>query len=328
MRTPPGYERWLHYAVTPEGPDTRSLGDVTSEAARWLDDVLPHDDPWCAFVSVVEPHDPFVCSEEAFAYYDVDKLELPPSVDDSLAGRPGLYRKAARTWARMTERQHREARACYYAAVTEVDEMCGRLLDRVEAAGQLDNTIVVLTSDHGELLGAHGMYCKNISAAEEIYNIPLVIAGPGVASGETTSARVGLHELGRTLLDLVAAPPLGATDGLSFHAVLTDPHRYEAQHTTGYAEYHGGYYLLTQRVYWNGDWKYVFNGFDDDELYNLVDDPYEMTNLIDDSACAGQADVMMDRIWEIVRSTGDRSIETHYPHLRLARHGPLPVDPS
>ena len=112
--------------------------------------------------------------------------------------------------------EKREAAACYYASITEIDAQFGNILDKLEAAGQLENTIVVLTADHGELLGAHGLYCKNFSAYEEIYNVPLIMAGPGIASGVTSDARVGTHELCPTLLDLVDAEPITVPDSRSF----------------------------------------------------------------------------------------------------------------
>ncbi len=113
----------------------------------------------------------------------MDAIELQPNVHDDLVGRPGLYRKAARVWQDWSDREHRAAAACYYASITEIDAQFGHLIDRVEAAGALENTIIVLTSDHGEFLGAHGLYCKNIGAAEEAYNIPLTNRWPRRDSG-------------------------------------------------------------------------------------------------------------------------------------------------
>ncbi|HEX6971009.1 MAG TPA: sulfatase-like hydrolase/transferase, partial [Limnochordia bacterium] len=230
-----------------------------------------------------------------------------------------------RTFARLTEREKKEAAACYWATITEIDAQFGRLLRLVEEAGQLDHTIVVFTSDHGELLGAHGLYGKNLTAYEEAYHIPLIVAGPGIARGAVTDARVGLHELCPTLLELVGAPPIPtAPASRSFAALLRDPAGQEAAFQTGYAENHGGRYRLTQRIVWQGPWKFALNGFDFDELYHLDDDPHEMHNLAADPAQAGRVRDMMAGIWHIVRETGDRALwDSHYPILRLAPYGPL-----
>ncbi|MBN1579175.1 MAG: sulfatase-like hydrolase/transferase, partial [Anaerolineae bacterium] len=170
-----GYHPSIFYGVTDEPPETRNMGIITSLALDYLDKVLEQDAPWCCFASVPEPHDPFICGQKAFDLYDVDTLPLSPNVHDELAGRPGIYRKASRIWANLTDRDRRRAAACYFASITEIDAQFGRILDRVEQAGQLDDTIVVFTTDHGELLGSHGLYCKNFMAAEEIYNIPLIV---------------------------------------------------------------------------------------------------------------------------------------------------------
>jgi len=320
----PGYARSIFYGVTDVPPEQRGMGIITAEALAFLDEVLQGRQPWCCFVSVSEPHDPFIASRRAFEQYDVDAIELPPNVHDDLRDRPGLYRKAARVWHGMTDRQRREATACYYASITEIDEQFGRLLEKVEQAGQRDNTIVVLTADHGELLGAHGLYCKNFSAFEEVYNIPLIVAGPGIASGAVTSARVGLHDLCPTLLDLTGCEGIEAADSRSFAPVLKDPLGQESNFTTGYAEYHGGRYMLTQRIAWKGPWKFVLNGFDFDELYNLDEDPYEMNNLAGDPAYQDVVREMMALIWSRIRDTYDHSLlNSHYPILRIAPVGPL-----
>ncbi|MDA1193140.1 MAG: hypothetical protein O3A46_15800, partial [Candidatus Poribacteria bacterium] len=169
----------------------------------------------------------------------------------------------------------------------------------------------------------HGMYCKNFSGFEEVYHIPMIVAGGDVASGDTSNARVGLHDLCPTLLDLAGADPNTHPDSRSFAPLLKDPVANESDYQTGYSEYTGGRFLLTQRVYWKGDWKFVFNGFDRDELYHLADDPYELTNLADDPAHDDKVRDMMRDIWRIVRDTGDHSLlDSHYPILRVAAYGP------
>jgi arylsulfatase A-like enzyme len=319
---PPGYRRNLLYAVTHQPPHTRGMGVTTSLAEGFLQEVLFEETPWCCFVSVSEPHDPFVCEQKTFDLYDVEALELPPNLHDDLTDRPGLYRKASAAFAQMTEQEHREAAACYYASITEIDQTFGRLIELVGQAGALDNTIVIFTSDHGEFLGAHGLYCKNVSGFEEAYNIPMVMAGPGIASGVVSDARVGLHDLCPTILDLVGAEPLSEPDSRSFAPLLSDP-ALAVSYRKGYAEYHGGRYRLTQRLYWEGDWKLIFNGFDYDELYNLSHDPFEMHNLATDPAHQSRLQDMLAAIWRRVRDTGDHALwNSHYFGLRIAPFGP------
>ncbi len=322
LASPPGYQPNRFYGVCDLPAAARGMGKKTDAALTFLDAALEEDAPWCCFVSFTEPHDPFFCHEDAFAQYEVESIPLPPNLYNDLSGQPNLYRRCAQVWSDWTEREHREAAACYYASISEIDQQFGRLLERVEGAGQLEDTIVVLTSDHGDFLGAHGLYCKNIGAFEEAYNIPLVVAGPGVAGSEVSDARVGLQDVGQTLLELTGGQPLPDIDGRSFAPVLASPQD-TSDYQLGFAEYFGGRYIISQRLLWDGYWKLVHNGFDYDELYNLADDPFEMNNLAQEPTCAEQLQAMTRQMWQIVVESGDHSLyNTHYPSMRIAAAGP------
>lgn len=322
---PHGYSPSLLYGVTEIEPECRDVGITTSLALDFLEERVGKSEPWCCFVSVIEPHDPFVCGEQAFSLYDPDQLELPPNATDTLENRPALYRKSARAYENLTLREKKEAMACYYGSVTEIDAQFGKLIDFLRDRGELENTIIVLTSDHGELLGAHGLYCKNTGAFEEVYRIPMILSGPGMPKGLKLDARAGLHDLGPTLLELTGCGAFNYSDSRSFAPLLQLNYEAHLEHDQeGYAEYHGGRYLLTQRIVWDGDWKLVFNGFDFDELYNLKQDPHEMENLIHLPDYQEIAKRMFAKAWRKMQETGDHSLlNSHYPPLRLAPYGPL-----
>lgn len=321
---PEGYEDRLLYAAAEPAPFHTALSVAADLADKFLDEAMRRKDrPWCCFVSATEPHDPFVVGKGAYERYDVNSIPAPPNWSDDLQGRPGLYRKA-RQGINFSERQKKEAAACYYALISEIDRQYGALIQKVEKAGELENTIVVFTADHGEFLGAHGLYAKNVGAFEEAYNIPLIMCGPGIARGAVASARVGLHDVGPTLLDLAGASALGVADSRSFAGVLRDPASQSANFQIGYAEYYGSVGWYSQRVIWDGSWKLVWNCFDVDELYNLADDPYEMTNLAQDSRYRDRVRHMTGIAWRIARKTGEGRFFQHYsyPTLRFAPFGP------
>ena len=122
------------------------------------------------------------------------------------------------------------------------------------AAVEDDNPVIYL--EHRWLHGIYG------PVPEEIYRVPLVIAGPGITTG-TCNSTVNFHDLCPTICELAGALPIDVPDSKSLFPQLRDP-------TTGagpaYAENHGSRYRLTQRILWDGCWKFVFNGFDFDEL--------------------------------------------------------------
>lgn len=326
MEGPDGYPESTLYQVDQNPPEQRPIGWDVNMALDYLENAATNAKPWCCFVSCLEPHDPFVCGVEAFELFDLNAIELPANVADDLTDRPDLYRRAADRFRFLTDRQKRELIACYWGGIVEIDQQYGRLLDRLDQLGLTDDTVIIFTSDHGEALGAHGLYMKNIGAFEETYHIPLVISGPGVAQGQTSDARVGLHDLAPTICELADVGMIGPPDSHSFASVLNDPKKPHHFHT-GLAEFEGTRQRFTQRIVyddrWGNSWKLVHNGFAYDELYNLATDPNEMRNLAHRPEHAKQHRAMTELMWSKLRATGDRTlIESAYPVLRLAEVGP------
>jgi len=320
----PGYNETFLYGVTNTPIENRGMGITTGLAMDYLQEACQESEvPWCCFVSVSEPHDPFICGKDAYKLYNSDDFELPENFDtEHQAQMPGIYRKSAAIFKDMTEQEKREAMVCYYALITEIDQQFGKVIDLVEKSGQLDDTLIVLISDHGELLGAHGLYCKNFSAYEEVYSVPLVFSGPGIKKGCTSDGRVGSHEFCPTILEYLGLETIESADSKSFASLLTHPEAAE-EFQTGFAEYFGTRFYITQRVTWKGQWKYIFNGFDFDELYNLEKDPFEVKNLAEDPQYKEKMNEMATLMWTRIKETGDLTLlNSHYPPLRIAPCGP------
>lgn len=297
------------------------------------------DRPWALVVATEAPHDPYLAPRELYERYDPDAIELPASFRDDLAGRPAVYRRIRSAWDGLTEREAREAIACYYATCTLVDDQVGRLLAALEASGQAEDTVVVFCSDHGDYLGAHGLFLKGVPAFEEAYRVPLIWRGPGVPAGRTVAAPVGLIDVGPTLVRLLLgegwaghgrdlgphlapAGPAEAVDaGAAPAADAADAPALRVGEA--FAEFHGQRLRYTQRVLWRDRWKYVYNGFAEDELYDLEADPHERRNLAADPAHAATLRALAARLWGIVRDTDDRTLgDAQYGMFRFAPVGP------
>lgn len=320
---PRGYRRLLHWGVTDTPLHERYPGLTVSDAEQFLDQHLPNSSPWCCCVSFSEPNEALVAGRNAFEQYDPQVLPLPENFFDDLSDRPNIYRREQQIGRRLSEEHWRHARACYFARISEVDQMIGRLTERIEAAGRLEETVIIFLADHGRYAGAHGFDAHNFGPFEEIYRIPLLMAGPEIEAGADCSAQVSIADVGTTICSLARSEPILTADSRCFQRLLSHPDSCDEAFRTGYAEYHGTRFPLMQRVLWQDDWKFVFNGFDFDELYHLADDPYEMNNLASSPEHQAQRECMMSAIWKRVRETQDRAIlESHYFSMRLACVGP------
>jgi arylsulfatase A-like enzyme len=318
----PGYPRGAMCGPTDIPLEERSQWRHYEGARRFLDLVLPSGDPWACALSFSGPHSRKDGHIDLVNEYLEMDLPLPASRNHNLEDRPEVYRLAQTPFRGLTDEDHRKIRACHYASVEEHDRMFGLVMDQVEEAGQMDNTIVLFVSDHGDALGAHGIYTKILFSHEPVYNIPMVLAGPGVAQGCVTSARVGLQDLCPTLLELTGCEPIDDLDGRSAASLLADPPAQEDEWTSGYAENYGTQLLFTQRLHWDGDWKLVYNGFGKSELYNLAEDPDEMTNRIDDPEVDDVLERMARQLWRTARDSGDREILGTPPCFRFFPYGP------
>jgi len=319
---PEGYNDTLKFAVTDVPPSDRPVGGPAALACDWVKDQSASK-PWCCVVSYYEPNESLIVGREAYEQYDVDALRLPETLREDMSDKPNIYQRDQQIWKDVSDDEWRQILTCYYGRITELDAQLKRVLDTLESSGQLENTIVIFTSDHGRYVGGHGLEAHNFGAFEEIYNVPLVVAGPGVAEGVTTDANVGFHDLCPTILEFAGEEPFDAMDSKSFVDLLRDPDGAAGNHREGYAEYFGTRFRLSQRLFWEDEWKFVFNGFDFDELYNLADDPLETTNLARLPEHAERVKHMMTGVWRRMHETGDRTLlNSHYHSMRFAAIGP------
>ncbi len=319
LESPPGYRRLLHWGVTDVPPEERYAHTSVDQLIAFLQNSAG---PRCACASFSEPNETLVASRSTFEQYDVSAIPLPATLRNDFSGQPRLYQRQYNIAQHLTDEHWRHARACYFSRITELDTEFGRIIKHLEETERIQNTIVIVTSDHGRYVGGHGFDAHNIGAFEEIYRVPLIIGGPGITPG-ICKATVNLHDLCPTICELSGSPPIESPDSTSLVPLLRNP---SADAGPAYAENHGSRFRLTQRILWDGSWKFVFNGFDIDELYDLNNDPDETRNLIDEPIHQARADAMMRKIWRRIQETGDRTLEeSHYFSLRLARVGPLPT---
>ncbi|MCP4405940.1 MAG: sulfatase-like hydrolase/transferase [bacterium] len=229
------------------------------------------------------PHGPYLPSPEYIGRHDRRAIPEWLNWQDDYRGKPrrlsrftqSFFRKLPATWP-----EWQELIGLAYDYTTLVDEQIGRLLTRLEEMGLKDDTVIFFTSDHGDLLGSHGLHDKGFMY-EEAHRIPLTVRLPGRQNGSVSDALVYNMDIMPTIFDLLDENLGDAVDGQSLLPFLDGNTNAVTGRDALYLEFHGIRFLHTQRGFVTRDgYKYLFNPDDDDELYDLNNDPGELDNLL------------------------------------------------
>jgi arylsulfatase A-like enzyme len=279
--------------------------------------------PWMIYVGFTQTHDPYFALEKYVNMYKLENIPLPRNYYDNLEDKPRIYKRMKnQLWSQLTEKQVREAIRHYWALCTMTDELVGMILDTLEELSILENTIVIYTSDHGDEVGAHGLFLKGVLPFEESYRIPLIISWPKVIKpGSTCAEFVTLCDFASTFYEIANIRNPQLTHGSSFLSILTGDIPKDWTRTF-YGQFLGTEYYYTQRIIRNKRYKYVFNGFDIDELYDLEEDPYELTNLANNKEYEEVKRELIKELWQWAKKTDD-IIFNPYPTVALVPYGPL-----
>ena len=255
--------------------------ELAKTAVDFIDNASPKlEGPWAYYVGFSLPHPKFVALEKYYGLYQTDQVDMPPHHDTAELHQvyQGLryFKQLADP---VPEERVRRARAAYYGMITELDEYVGWLLDALSRTGQLDDTVVVYTSDHGETLGAHGLWSKN-NMYEDSVHVPMLMAGPGLPSGAVVDTPVGHVDMVASMLDMAGAERPPSLRGTSLLPLI------DGEGSAGpgfvYSECHCSGNLTGTFMVRRGDWKYVHFSWYDGLLFNLADDPDELVNRFDD----------------------------------------------
>jgi len=274
---------------------------VTESACRFLEERgrQSADKPFALVVGYVLPHCPYICPPESFRdYYPrVSVPQLPAGYLDRLhpAEREDRQRRG---FDGLTDEQVRTARAAYYGLVEYHDRLCGRVLDALGRTRLVENTVVVYTSDHGDMAGEHGLWTKSVFYEGSV-GVPMIWSWPGRFRSGTVVGRVtSLLDIGPTLVELAGAPPLKNVAGRSLRGFLCEGH-IDGWTDDAMAEccgYRGG---RPSRMLREGAWKIVlYHGYAKPQLFNLAEDPEEMRDRSDDPTCAAVGARLLRRVRE------------------------------
>lgn len=288
---------------TVESTPTRYL---TERVCDLLDDFARADEPFFLSCQYWAPHPPYLPSPEFAGIHE--RSAIPPwsNAFDDLAGKPSglarfrrdFYRTLPDTWSAW-----QELVGLAYDYTAMVDAEVGRLVGHLDRLGLAGNTVVAFTSDHGDMLGSHGLFDKGFMY-EEAHRVPLIVRYLGHLTPRRRNELVSNMDLLPTILDL-AGISVGGLHARSLVPLLNDESKADAREDI-LLESHGMRHLYSQRAIVTADgWKYIFNPSHEDEAYDLTCDPGELVNLFGDADHAARIADLRARLLDSCRAARD-----------------------
>ena len=252
-----------------------------SEALKALKRMDP-EKPFSLTCSFVPPHPSFIVHKQYADLYKISDLSVPASINDNLVNAPYQRKNTPFDHRFQDPEMIKQMKLVYYGMITQVDDWVGKLLDELDRKGLSDNTLIVFVSDHGEMLGDHGMKSK-LKMYEGSAHVPLIMRFPGVIpAGTKVATPVSHHDIFATVLDYTGMK-IPENDGRSLKNLINgknDPVDYAV---SAWGDIKNGGPFMVRK----GDWKLIaFLQMPDKKqssvsaLYNLKTDPLEMNNLI------------------------------------------------
>jgi len=300
----PAYEEGLH-----------STEFVTDRAISFIESTEADDEPWFLFASYPDPHHPFSPPGDWYDRHAAADMELPESFHDPVDDLPEFLRTmsaspGARGPMRIGEAALRDAMAAEYGSIEMIDDGVGRMLAALEASGQVDDTIVIFTADHGDMFGDHGFMLKGGLVFEGTTRVPLVISRPG-DSGQRTASLASSLDLGSTILDMAGVSSYDGVQGMSLVPLLDDPKAEVRDHVLieedvpDYGDLWENFVPAHSRTLVTTDARMSRYSTGEGQLYDLDADRAERHNLFNDPDGSELRHEMTDRLTDALIGASD-----------------------
>jgi arylsulfatase A-like enzyme len=305
-RTPPFQgSKYVEIGIAEEHHQTTWCAE---KAITFIEANAASDRPWLISVNPFAPHHPF---DPPLSYLEpyldrLDEIPLPNYQEGELENKPVFQQKFHEVggynvpgefrFIDMDEHDHRLIRAAYWAMVDLTDAQVGRMMAALERTGQLENTLVILSSDHGEMLGDHGIYLKGPFFYEPAIRVPFIVSWPGgISGGRLSEALVEAVDIAPTLLDVAGLPRPPGMQGRSLWPLLSGEADLGHHREDVYSEYYNASVMFSPpdpRAYMTmlrteRHKLVVVHGMETGELYDLESDPNETHNRWDDDGYLG-----------------------------------------
>lgn len=265
--------------------------EVEFAARRWLidrgrDRAAGDDAPFCMVASFIHPHDPYVAKPEFWDLYRDDEIDMPESLPldqhDPFSKR--VMDGIEASTVPLTKEEIRRARRAYLANVSYFDSKVGAIVKALEDTGEIDNTLIIVTADHGDMLGERGLWYK-MTFFEHSARVPMIFAGPGVATGAVSDA-CSLVDLLPTFLDVAGGGSDMLGEPIDGRSLMPLARGEAAPEGVAIGEYCAEMTPWPVFMIRRGTLKYIHCDVDPPQLYDLSSDPDERVNLAEDPAFA------------------------------------------
>ena len=306
---PPPKPGWLGGPDADARPEDTRLAWGAEHVVAQLEQAAVRGEPFYLQWDTHEPHLPCMPPEPYYSRYHPDEIPPWPGFADPLDGKPYAQAQQRRTWQvdGWDWEDWAPVVARYLGTVGLLDSQVGRVLDALERLGLAEHTVVVYTTDHGDMCGSHGMVDKHMVMYDDVIRVPLIVRWPAgnAPHGATCEAFVShALDLAATFCEVASVPIPETFRGQSLLPLLSGDD--SAARKDIFATYHGNQFgLYSQRMVRDAQLKYVWNANAEDELYDLEDDPGELVNRATDVAYATVLSEKRARLVVWMEETGD-----------------------
>ncbi|MFI3212487.1 MAG: sulfatase-like hydrolase/transferase [Eubacteriales bacterium] len=313
----PGYPLYQQYGINENPYNDKDMVEAMNNCIKNLD----VSKPFCVYASPCGPHDPYCVPQKYLDMYDINDISLPDNYEDDMHDKPNLYKRTKDRYAQLTDQEHLESVRHYLAFCTYEDALFGMLIDTLKERNLLEDTVVMYLSDHGDYVGAHGLWAKGLPCFREAYQVCSTIGYGGIrANNKVESSFVSLADYAPTILELANIKENREFTGKSLVPFLKDE-KPTFWRNEMYSQSNGNEVYGIQRAVFDKRYKYVFNGFDYDELYDLVNDPEELYNLLKTGSHDEIVKEYCEKLWKFAYDHKD-SIVNDYIMTALVPFGP------
>ncbi|MCL2775966.1 MAG: sulfatase-like hydrolase/transferase [Oscillospiraceae bacterium] len=269
-----------------EDSHTHVLAKKTNEI---INNFSKQNKPWFVNMDFGEPHLPCRPSAPFDTMYKPEDIEKWGGFDDDFHVKPYMHKQQVINWnlENRTWEEWSRTVALYYGYVSQYDDAIGRILQNLEATGQLENTVIIYTCDHGDMCGSHRMIDKHYVMYEDLVHVPFIIRCDSLIKPQIFEGYVhNCLDVVPTILDLLdIEKPVNTNTlhGESLAPALISGEKWDRDYAV--SSYNGQQFgLYSSRCIKIDGWKYVWNLSDIDELYDLTADPFELNSIIYDKS--------------------------------------------